>query len=131
MWEDAGSSIAILIDKRTGQEYNIRRYATSVGREMGNDLIMNADKTISRQHALIQYLDGSFHVSDLGSKNGTKVNGVKVNETTRINSGDEISFGLSRLIFLLLPQERVDLASFNGARTETVVDPVSQGAAAC
>lgn len=124
--DDAGSCIAILVDKRTGEEFNIRRYATSIGREIGNDLIIASDKTISRQHAQIQFKDGAFLVQDLNSKNGTRVNGSKVVELTKLKSGDEVSLGLTQMIFLLVPN-RSNLDRIAAIRTETIPDPVIPG----
>ena len=124
--EDAGSCIAILLDKRTGEEFNIRRYATSIGREIQNDLVIVSDKTISRQHAQIQFKDGSFLVQDLNSKNGTRVNGKKVAEITMLKSGDEVSIGLTQMIFLLVP-DRTNTGRIPAVRTETMPDPVIPG----
>jgi|688.fasta_scaffold813017_1 pSer/pThr/pTyr-binding forkhead associated (FHA) protein len=124
--EDAGSCIAILLDKRTGEEFNICRYATSIGREIGNDLVIVSDKTISRQHAQIQFKDGRFLVQDLNSKNGTRVNGKKVVEMTMLKSGDEVSLGLTQMIFLLVP-DRTNTERIPAVRTETMPDPVIPG----
>ncbi|HJW25227.1 MAG TPA: FHA domain-containing protein [Rhodocyclaceae bacterium] len=49
---------------------------------------------LSRRHARIFSERGSFHIADLGSKNGTTVNGVGVRERpTRLRDGDEVRFG--------------------------------------
>lgn len=122
MLEDAGSCIALLIDRRTGDEFNISRYAISIGRELGNDLAIVADKTISRQHAQIQFMDGEFHLQDLNSKNGTRLNGKKITRLAQLQSGDEICLGLTQLIFLLIPQTGVP--AVQSVKTETIVDPV-------
>ena len=127
MWEDAGSCIAVLVDRRTGEEFNISRYSTSLGRDLGNDLILNSDKTISRQHALIQYTNGRFHVQDLSSKNGTRLNGAKLGQLTELRNGDEITLGLTQLIFILIPQAIVNIP-IPGMRTETLVEAVAPGA---
>jgi DNA-binding winged helix-turn-helix (wHTH) protein len=50
-------------------------------------------KTVSRRHARITVQLGSATVEDLGSTNGTYVNKVAVISPTRLNDGDEISFG--------------------------------------
>ncbi len=107
MWNEAGNSIAVLVDRRTGQEFNISRYSVSIGREIGNDIVVTTDKTISRQHALIQYINGKFHVQDLSSKNGTRLNGGLVGAMTEIKSGDEVACGLTQFIFMLKPENRV------------------------
>ncbi|MBX9573188.1 MAG: FHA domain-containing protein [Candidatus Obscuribacterales bacterium] len=123
MLEDASNSIAILVNPMSGEEFNVRRYSTSIGRDLGNDVVVASDRTMSRQHALVQFINGKFYVQDLQSKNGTRLNGGAVTNMMKVlNSGDELSVGLTRLIFLLIPA--ADIASWDsGAMTETV-DPV-------
>lgn len=103
MLEDASCSIALLINPSTGEEFNLRRYSTSIGRDLGNDVVLASDKALSRQHALIQFINGSFYVQDLQSKNGTRLNGGAVTTLRPLRSGDEIAVGLTRLVFLLMP----------------------------
>ncbi len=122
MLEDASNSIAILVNPMSGEEFNVRRYSTSIGRELGNDVVIASDRTMSRQHALVQYIDGKFYVQDLHSKNGTRLNGSSVSNMKALASGDELSVGLTRLIFLLVPAPQMP-AWESGVLTETV-DPV-------
>lgn len=103
MSEDVSNSIALLVNPVSGEEFNICRYSTSIGRELANDLVIASDKTISRQHAIVQVINGKFYVQDLGSKNGTRLNGEQISGMVPLSSADEVSFGLTRLIFLLLP----------------------------
>lgn len=56
--------------------------------------ILDAD--VSRRHAVIRQLDGGFVVSDLGSTNGTTVNGAGITEH-RLEPGDEIVLGSTSL----------------------------------
>lgn len=103
MLEDASCRIALLINPSTGEEFNLQRYSTSIGRDLGNDVVVASDKALSRQHALIQFINGSFYVQDLQSKNGTRLNGGAVTTLRPLRSGDEIAVGLTRLVFLLRP----------------------------
>jgi pSer/pThr/pTyr-binding forkhead associated (FHA) protein len=121
MRNDSGSFTAILVDRRTGAEFNLCRFSTSLGREPGNDLVINTDKTISRQHALIQYLNGKFHLQDLTSKNGTHLNGSRIEKMTELRNGDEVGLGLTKLIFVLIPECNMNF-QVPGARTETIVE---------
>ena len=120
MQDTAGNSVAILVDRRTGSEFNVSRYSTSLGRDLGCDLVINLDKTISRQHANIVYVDGKFYLQDLQSKNGTRLNGKKVQDRLELRSGDEITLGLTQLIFVLLPSHFLTPVSEKN-RTETLV----------
>lgn len=66
----------------------------AVGRAPGNDLIISAAE-VSREHARLKRDGNALEVRDLGSRNGTWVNGVRVS-MHRARSGDEIAFGTLR-----------------------------------
>ncbi len=66
-----------------------------------NNLVLEADSLCSKRYAVIERdLDGRFTVYDLGSTNGTKVNGEAVDNRT-LCDGDEIQVGQTRLRFQL------------------------------
>jgi serine/threonine-protein kinase len=71
---------------------------TTIGRQSTNDVMVLAEKT-SRQHARIVLAGGRFILEDLGSANGTSVNGVKVEKHVLANK-DEIQIGDARLTFV-------------------------------
>jgi Nif-specific regulatory protein len=75
----------------------------SIGRDSANDL-WNADHRLSRRHCLLSLQGENFIVRDLGSKNGTFVNGVPVMEQP-LRHGDHITVGDSVLLFQLTPEE--------------------------
>ena len=56
------------------------------------------DTTVSRRHATITRKPGGFELADLGSTNGTFVNGRQVRKPIAVKSGDEIKFGSARLL---------------------------------
>ena len=66
----------------------------SVGRSEDNDLVLS-DPEVSRQHARLEPDGPGWRAVDLGSTNGTWINGVRVN-TTAISVGDELAFGAVR-----------------------------------
>ncbi|MEV5896957.1 DUF1707 and FHA domain-containing protein [Nonomuraea fuscirosea] len=64
-----------------------------VGRGSACDLVLS-DLTVSRVHAeLRRESDGAWLLVDLGSLNGTRLNGWRLMGPARVKSGDEISFG--------------------------------------
>ncbi|WP_084960048.1 DUF1707 and FHA domain-containing protein [Thermoactinospora rubra] len=64
-----------------------------VGRGSACDLVLS-DLTVSRVHAeLRREADGSWMLIDLGSLNGTRLNGWRLVGPARVRSGDEVSFG--------------------------------------
>jgi pSer/pThr/pTyr-binding forkhead associated (FHA) protein/S1-C subfamily serine protease len=56
------------------------------------DLLLE-DPQVSRRHAVVRAIDGELEVEDLGSANGTFVNGARVDEPHRLSAGDEIAIG--------------------------------------
>ena len=73
----------------------------TIGRSSENVLKL-LDKKASRHHARIEKTDGEYRVFDLGSGNGTKLNGRDVAGSAGLNKGDEIVVGLSTLYVLNL-----------------------------
>ena len=66
-----------------------------VGREDAGITI--EDEEISRRHAVIRPGDGGIEIEDLGSTNGTYVNGVRIEGATRLAGGDTVKLGRSVL----------------------------------
>lgn len=64
-----------------------------VGRELGVGLSLLGEATVSRRHAAIRRSGEAVVVEDLGSKNGTYVGNVRIQEPTTVKVGDEIRFG--------------------------------------
>ena len=81
-----------------------------VGREDASLTI--DDPEISRRHAAIRPVDGGFEIEDLGSRNGTHVNGGRIERATRLGGGDSIKLGQSVIAFEA------------GRGAETVASPV-------
>jgi hypothetical protein len=82
-------------DKRTV----LRGSRAVVGRSRECDVVLD-DPNVSRQHAELRRNGGSWSVADLGSTNGIKVNGRRV-EQAELSPGDRVSFGLVDLTFEL------------------------------
>jgi DNA-binding winged helix-turn-helix (wHTH) protein len=66
------------------------------GEECGVRLVSSK---VSRVHARVRILDGKTTVEDLGSKNGTWVNGERREGLTELTDGDEVTFGTFRVLF--------------------------------
>ena len=65
--------------------------ALTIGRGIDNEVTF-ADERVSRHHAVIWAEDGSWHVRDLGSVNGTFLNHTPVNESTDLPQDCELRF---------------------------------------
>ena len=84
---------------------------TTVGKAGENDLALDTDPTASHLHAILERFPAGWCVTDLGSSNGTWVNGERIWASHRLRHGDEIRIGQTRLIFR-------DPSSAGGAQTE-------------
>ncbi|MGN6360104.1 MAG: FHA domain-containing protein, partial [Thermomicrobiales bacterium] len=79
-----------------GREYSLNRPAQIAGRQPGLDLTLD-DSQASRQHARFEVRDGQVFVTDLGSANGTRVNGQPINGTQLLREGDVVQIGTTQL----------------------------------
>lgn len=69
---------------------------TSLGRDVNNSIVLD-DEFASATHAALTYRGRAWYVEDLGSTNGTFVNGNPVDELSPVAFGDEIQIGQVRL----------------------------------
>ena len=77
----------------------------TVGTLESNDVVVDADG-VSRVHAVFERFGDAWCVRDLGSRNGTFVNGGRIIGERALHSGDEIILGRLRLLFRGRPGER-------------------------
>jgi adenylate cyclase len=71
----------------------------TVGRSDDNNFVLG-DRWISRNHAMLQCMDtGDYYLIDLGSRNGTFINGRRVSVPVTLHNGDAITFGQTELNF--------------------------------
>jgi hypothetical protein len=65
----------------------------TVGRGGGCQIVLPDDTFVSQVHARLFQRDGRTFVEDLGSRNGTFVNGARIDAPTRLRRGDRVQFG--------------------------------------
>jgi adenylate cyclase len=79
----------------------------TVGRGDENTLALPEDRWISRNHAMVQRMEsGEFYLIDLGSRNGTFINGRRVTVPVTLQQGDRITFG-PKSISMPLPPPKI------------------------
>jgi hypothetical protein len=76
----------------TGKVYPLEAGELTIGRDAGNGVAIN-DAEVSRKHAQLNLHGSAYVIQDLGSTNGTFVNGQRVTATQVLNPGDTVSFG--------------------------------------
>jgi pSer/pThr/pTyr-binding forkhead associated (FHA) protein len=84
----------LLVLKATAGDLNGQEFAITgpahwvLGRSRSCSLRLPGDGTVSRQHCLIEVEAGGVWIQDLGSLNGTLVNGEKIGQRQRVRNGD-------------------------------------------
>ncbi len=84
-------------DGNPSERISLTRDPVVIGRLSTNDVVLS-DSNVSRRHAELTRADGRWILSDLGSTNGSVVNGRMIKEHT-LSDGDRLAFGTSELIF--------------------------------
>lgn len=86
------------------------------GRDPECDIVV-PDEQVSRRHCLIQRTGKDYVVKDLGSSNGTLLNGRKITRAT-LSDGDEIRVGSAVIIFDRTPGKAFSLVVYHGGKPE-------------
>lgn len=71
----------------------------SIGRHPDQD-IQILDRVVSKAHCAIELVNGRYSVRDVGSRNGTYVNGIRISARRPLGHGDEMTVGSTRLKFI-------------------------------
>lgn len=88
IWQLSGRSVVALEGGRM-----------TIGKARENGISIDGDPTVSRLHAVLERFEAGWCVSDLGSSNGTFVNGERTWTAQRLRHGDEVRVGHTRLLF--------------------------------
>ena len=87
----------LVVDRSPGRQPRVGerlplRASNAIGRDAGNDIPL-PDEAASARHAKLDVEDGDWWIEDLGSTNGTLVNGVRIQKREKLRPGDEIAIG--------------------------------------
>ncbi|MFN3361080.1 MAG: adenylate/guanylate cyclase domain-containing protein [Pseudanabaenaceae cyanobacterium] len=88
-----------LIIQQEGQErifYLANASSWKIGRAESNDIVMK-DRYCSSNHAIIQNMENSFYLIDLGSMNGSFVNGKRISIPVQLKHNDQITLGMTQM----------------------------------
>ena len=70
----------------------------TIGSHESNEVVLSADRTVSRLHAVLEAFPAGWSLRDMGSRNGTFVNGQKMVGERVLGPGDEFRIGRTRLV---------------------------------
>ncbi|HEX3688491.1 MAG TPA: FHA domain-containing protein [Solirubrobacteraceae bacterium] len=93
-----GPQVEVMFGVRSWR-FELQSDRTTVGKAAENDIALADDATASGLHAILERFPAGWCVTDLGSSNGTWVNGERIWASHRLRNGDEIRLGQTRLIF--------------------------------
>jgi adenylate cyclase len=85
----------LILATAEGQQAIELRPINSLGRHPNNSIQL-LDKIVSKEHCILEHRDGIFILRDLGSLNGTYINGERVRGEQGLKHGDEIALGSTR-----------------------------------
>ena len=91
--------IQILTPDGQTRKVPLHKDAVTLGRSSAADLCYADDAGLSRHHLAIELKHGEWAVRDLGSKNGTLLNGIRITEPTALKLGDRITAGHLILVY--------------------------------
>jgi hypothetical protein len=89
--------LEFILGPMANQTLSLTEEVTTIGSVAGNTVVL-ADPAVSRKHAGIRKLDGSYELADFGSTNGVYVNGQKVPKKA-LDPGDIIRVGNTEAVF--------------------------------
>ncbi len=97
---EQSATLKILLPSGDIFDREIAKVETQIGKGPRNDIVI-ADPAVSTSHALLRAENGSYTIRDVGSRNGTYVNGERISEIRHLRHGDVIGLGLTKLTFRL------------------------------
>lgn len=96
---DRRYSLAVILGADAGKVFRIEKPRVVLGRGAGCDIQLT-DSEVSRRHAMLEIRGDEVRIKDLGSTNGTFVEGVRVNEAA-LESQQEFSLGTTTLMLIV------------------------------
>ena len=120
---DKHAYIIFLSGPLMGKVHLLEEGSVTLGRNPDTDLPIK-DSAISRQHVTIDYSHGKATLKDLGSTNGTYVNGVRIGNVVELQDNDKIQIS-SNTIFKYAYQDDIDSIFHNELYKMAVVDALT------
>jgi DNA-binding NarL/FixJ family response regulator len=109
--EEAGLALGGFVEVQGPQGHRLvelKDDRSTFGRAATNHVVVLLDPSVSRLHAVVERYATGFCLRDLGSANGTFLNGERVMGEVRLRTGDEIRLGNSRLTFYAMGDDDLE-----------------------
>jgi len=122
------ANLKILLPTGDAFDREVDGEETQIGKGPRNDLVI-ADPSVSTAHSVLRRGKEGYTIADLGSRNGTFVNGERVTSPRRLTHGDLIGMGLSKLTFRLADHSEtgsIDLDELTTASTSVGPPPLTE-----
>lgn len=107
--------LAQLVDGVVTYKFDLDKPSMTIGRLADNDIIID-DASVSSKHAVIERVPNEdfpeeveYYIKDLGSTNGTEVNGKAIDSPAKLHNNDEVKVAWNK--FKFLDSGTVDMAS--------------------
>ncbi|AOY75568.1 FHA domain-containing protein [Clostridium formicaceticum] len=93
-----------LVNRKESLEFEVQEFydlkdVLTIGRRKDNDIQL-LDKFVSSQHAKITADEDEYFLEDLGSINGTYLNGTQIQDAVKLKTGDRIGLGQVEFLFV-------------------------------
>ncbi len=124
---DSAYRLVMRTGPTVGKVFPLDKNEVFIGRDLANDISIN-DPEVSRRHARIFLQGANFILEDLGSTNGTMVNGQRLMGPYMLRPGELVVFGeqVSLLFEAAMPEADATIAAPNRMPEKPIVQPVPQ-----
>jgi pSer/pThr/pTyr-binding forkhead associated (FHA) protein len=112
--------------KFNGREIRLGEDLTTIGRASDNTVSFEDNANLSRYHVEIENRGGGFYLIELGSVNGTAINGIKFSGEKLLNDGDILTLGDSAILEFVLdkdPEQKAETPVENADETANETAP--------
>lgn len=98
--------VAKLKITESGRLYPVAKPVCRLGHDPANDIVLTLDPAVSKFHAHIRFEDGEYVLRDLGTREGTWLNGERISSEQILFQGDHIRIGSTRFYFMAEPKHQ-------------------------
>jgi two-component system cell cycle response regulator len=120
----SAACLVVIYGPNLGKRYVLDKARTVIGRDPQCDIVIDGLDSVSRNHCTVVSGEGGFAAQDLGSKNGTFVDGREIEGPTVLASGSNLKIG--GLILKFLFGDSVEAAYHEAIYQMTIVDALTQ-----